>query len=228
MTSNGSSIDAALDRLPAEILSRSGSVFYTGKEAFVGHRPLYILGLNPGGDPNAQATNTVQKHIQEYRQRGARWSAYANDSWEGAAPGTWGMQPRVLHMLRGLGLDPQLTPASNVVFVRTPNEAALREEKGALLKSCWSVHQAVIDQLGVRVLVCFGGTAGKWVREQVGAKELFDSYAETNNRGWKSEAHRAKDGLVVVTVSHPGRADWRNPDSDPTPLIRRAMAAAVR
>ena len=38
-------IDRALDRLPPDLLARSGSVFYTGKEAFRGERPVYFLGL---------------------------------------------------------------------------------------------------------------------------------------------------------------------------------------
>ena len=221
-----SMIDTALDNLPEAICSKSGSVFYSGREAFTGKKSLYLLGLNPGGDPVAQVENTVDRHIVEHRQRQDRWSAYANDSWEGARPGTWGMQPRVLHMLREAGMDPQLTPASNVVFARTPNEAALREAKSAMLQACWPVHQAVIDELGVGVIVCFGGTAGRWVRKQVGAKESFDNYVETNDRGWKSTAHRTNDGLIVVTVSHLGRADWRNPNSDPTPLIKRALTLA--
>lgn len=225
---SGTKIDRALESLPANVQAKSGSVFYTGREAYTGRRPLYILGLNPGGDPVQQSGNTVAKHIGEYRARQGRWSAYANDSWEGAAPGTWGMQPTVLHMLRKLGLDPQLTPASNVVFARTRGEKELREEKATLLRACWPVHQAVIDELGVKVIVCFGKTAGKWVCDQVGAKELIDTYKETNDRGWTSSAHRAANGLIVVSVSHPGRADWRNPEADPTPLIKRALETAGR
>lgn len=218
------SIEDALDGLSQELLSRSGSVFYSGREAFTGQRPLYLLGLNPGGDPGAQATNTVAKHIHEFRTRRREWSAYADDSWEGAQPGTWGMQPRVLHMLAQLGLDPREVPASNVVFVRTRDEAALKAEKATLLGECWPVHQAVIDSLGVRAIVCFGGTAGRWVRDKTGANQLLDQFKETNGRGWTSEAHRAFDGRVVVTATHPGRADWRNPAADATPLIRRTLS----
>jgi uracil-DNA glycosylase len=84
-------------------------------------------------------------------------------------PGKWGMQPRMLHMLASLGLDPRAVPASNVVFVRSSTEAMLQGEKESLLRACWPVHQAVIDALGVRVVLCFGGIAGRWVREELGA-----------------------------------------------------------
>ena len=116
-----------------------------------------------------------------------------------------------------------LTPASNVVFVRSATEALLQAEKDELLDRCWPVHRAVIETLGVKAMICFGGTAGKWVREKVGANQLLDSYRETNARGWRSEAHRAPSGKTVVTVTHPGRADWRNPAADPTPLVARML-----
>lgn len=221
-------IDEALSALPADLLARSGSVFYTGREAFSGRKSVYLLGLNPGGDPFARADNTIAKHIREFKARTTPWSAYSDDSWEGAQPGTWGMQPRVVHLLAKLRLDPRTTPASNVVFVRSRGEADLKTEKQTLLASCWPVHQAVIDSLNVRTLVCFGGTAGKWIREQLGASELVDRFVETNKRGWTSELHRTASGRMVVTVTHPGRADWRNPAADPTPLIQQAIELASR
>lgn len=218
-----SDIETALERLPTYILQRSGSVFYTGKDAFLGQNPLYILGLNPGGNPDIQRTNTVAGHIDDFRNRSAPWSAYADDSWEGMTPGTCGMQPRVLHMLKRLDLDPRKVPASNVVFVRSRNEAELDAEKSILLRDCWPVHGSVISKLGIRVVLCFGGTAGRWVRGQVGATQLVDEFRETNARGWKSEAHSSPNGLIVITATHPSRADWRNPAADPTPLVKRML-----
>jgi len=219
---------AALDAIPASLLPRSGKVFYSGRAAFSAHSRLYIVGLNPGGDPVAQATETIYADRLKFREGSAWWSEYADESWCGAPPGTWGMAPRVLHMLASLGLDPRSVPASNVVFIRSSTEATLRAEKADLLRACWPVHQAVIDMLGVQVLVCFGGTAGRWVREQLGAWKRVDAYQETNGRRWRSEAHRACDGRMVLTLTHPSRANWCNPQSDPTPLVQRALAEFER
>ncbi len=216
-------IEFTLQNLPNDLLQRSGSVLYTGKDAFSDQSPLYILGLNPGGNPDIQRNNTISKHINEFRNRSEPWSAYSDDSWENMAPGTCGMQPRVLHMLRLLNLDPRRVPASNVVFVRSRNEAELSTEKSMLLHHCWPVHGAVISKLGIRVVLCFGGTAGRWVRGQVGATQLVDEFRETNARGWKSEAHTSPTGLIVITATHPSRADWRNPAADPTPLVSRML-----
>jgi hypothetical protein len=202
---------------------RSGSVFYTGRAAFSQPSPLYILGLNPGGSPTRQADETIERDLADWQSLPALWTAYADESWEGRPPGTCGMQPRILHMLAQLRLDVRLVPASNVVFVRSATEADLSEEKGRLLSLCWPVHEAVIRELGIKTLLCLGTTAGRWVREAIGANRQVDEYREANARGWRSFAHVSTSGQRVVTVTHPGRADWRNPDADPTPLVERTL-----
>ena len=216
-------IEIALDAIPACILPRSGSIFYSGRAAFSASSKLYILGLNPGGDPVAQAAETIGAHRQKFREGPAWWSEYADESWCGAPPGTWGMQPRVLYLIERLGLDPHAVPASNLIFVRSSTEATLLAEKRGLMRACWPVHRAVIDALVVQVVLCFGGTAGRWVRDKLGAGELIDCYRETNRRRWSSEAHRAPGGRVVLTLTHPGRANWCNPHSDPSAFVRRVL-----
>lgn len=217
------SIASAIDQLSPSIACRSGSLFYSGPSAFEGYRPLYILGLNPGGSPTAQVDETVERDVTEWRALTKPWSAYLDESWQGRPPGTHGMQPRMRHMFGQLGLDLCEVPASNVVFVRSANEAALSAEKATLLPQCWPVHDAVIRRLEVRLVLCLGGTAGRWVRDALGAHQLLDRFSEQNARGWTSEAHLTPDGRAVVSVTHPGRADWRNPAADPTPLVRAVL-----
>ena len=76
--------------IPPEIAQRSGKVFYSGRAAFSGDRPLYILGYNPGGNPlaPANAAETVAAHTQKvFRDTPPNWSAYRNESWEGGPGG---------------------------------------------------------------------------------------------------------------------------------------------
>ena len=110
-----------------------------------------------------------------------------------------------------------------MVLARTPSEADLARDFERLAQMCWPFHQRVIDRLGVRVVVCFGKRAGNYVRQQFDAHREIDQFIETNNRGWKSTTHQGTDGLKIVTVTHPSRADWRNPAADVTPLVRRAL-----
>lgn len=217
------SLLTAVDQLPPSITRRSGSLFYSGPSAFTGNHSLYVLGLNQGGSPIGQADETVARDIADWRALTRPWSAYLDESWQSRPAGTHGMQPRMRHMFGQLGIDLRDVPASNVVFVRSANEAALSTEKTALLTQCWPVHAAVIQELGVRTILCLGTTAGRWTREAIGAHTLIDRFQESNDRGWASEAHVAADGRAVVTVTHPGRADWRNPAADPTPLVRAVL-----
>lgn len=155
--------DELLGIVDGRLHGRSGSVFYSGRTAFAEPAKIYVLGLNPGGNPVNQRDQTIARNIEALRRRDS-WSAYADESWRGKHPGSHGMQPRVLHLLQRLDLRPQRVPASNVVFVRSAREADLAREKAQLLPLCWRVHAEVIHRLGIRVVVCFGRTAGAWVR----------------------------------------------------------------
>lgn len=214
-------IERAVEAMPGSVLDRSGAVFYSAPPAFDGPRDLYILGLNPGGDPVDQRKNTVRAQFENWRGKDTPYSSYVDEEWEKGPAGTYGMQPRLRHMAASLGIDLRLVPSSNVVFVRSRDEARLSAEIGGLLEACWPVHAAVIGELGIRTVLCLGRTAGSWVRRRTGAAEQIAAFTESNARGWTSTAHRSPAGLVVCTLTHPGRADWRNPLADPTPMIRK-------
>ena len=108
-------------------------------------------------------------------------------------------------------MDPQMVPASNVAFVRTRTEADIKSQNDVILGACWPIHRAVIEALSVRVIICLGGTSGRWVRAKLGANEPVDVFRETYRRRWTSQAHQTGDGRAVVTVTHPSRAHWINP-----------------
>jgi hypothetical protein len=217
-------IDELLDLVPNSLGQRSGSVFYSGRSAFAMPSTVYLLGLNPGGSPERQSSETIARDVACARVGRNDWSAYADESWRNRLPGSYGLQPQVLHLLRGLGLHPRSVPASNVVFVRSGREADLATEKRDLLAACWPVHQAVIQTLGVRAIVCFGSTAGRWVRDAVSAHEQVGQFVEANSRKWTSTDHRNKGGLHVLTLTHPSIAAWNVEATDPTPLVRAALA----
>ncbi|WP_331538133.1 hypothetical protein [Phenylobacterium sp.] len=97
-------------------------------------------------------------------------------------------------------------------------------EKRALLTACWPVHEAVIEGLDVRTVVCFGGTAGAWVREAFQANELAGTLVERDARRWTSYAHLNGQGRCVITLTHPSIAMWDAPATDPTSFVREMLA----
>lgn len=228
-------LDELLAYVPEDLLRRSGSLLYSGRSAWSGEHDVYLLGLNPGGAeaeglpaPNGDEPSSLQSQIDEVLARGEdRWSAYTSESWKERPAGEAPMQQRVRHLLRGLGLKPEDTPASNLVFVRTRSEKTLGTETEELAEACWPFHQGVINGLGTRAILCLGATTGSWVRAKLGATpEPVDTFVETNNRRWTSTVHRTSDGRAVVTLTHPSWADWRNPDADPVPMVLRAIKAS--
>ena len=217
------SVEDAVGRLPDALWPESGRLFYTGRTAFERASELYVLGLNPGGSPDKQADETIARDLDEWKQRPASWSAYVDDSWGGKPSGAGRMQRRVRHLFRALCLDIRAVPASNVVFVRTATEAALTDRKAELLQQCWPVHEMIIHELDIRTILCLGKTAGRWCRDRLGATHFAGDFREQNNKGWTSKVHLAIDGRAVVTLTHPSRANWRNPSADPTPLVRAVL-----
>jgi hypothetical protein len=218
-------IDKFAALIPQSLLTHSGSVFYSGRKAFSTPSPLYILGLNPGGSPKEQAAETVEWHTKKVLNEAADWSAYKDERWLGNSPGTVGMQPRVLHLLRRLNLEPRNVPASNVVFVRSAREKDINNRFRQLAELCWPFHQAVIERLGVRVVLCFGQRSRSWVRERLNANNPVDRFVEKNNRRWTSTSYKNSSGIAVVVVKHPSIADWTKPATDPSLLVQRMLVA---
>ena len=217
-------LDQFVAKIPSSILDESGKVFYSGRDTFSKPSPLYILGVNPGGDPANHLTETVRSHTNlVLTVLPSNWSAYRDESWEGAAPGALGMAPRILHILKQVGIDPGSAPASNLFFVRSRREAHVKDRQAKLSDLCWPFHQLVIDQLKPRVILCLGATAGKFVCKKVGANRLIGTFVEQNNRHWPSRAFESPSGLRVVVAAHPSIADWCSEAADPTGLIQTAL-----
>lgn len=207
--------------IPVQLLERSGSVFYSGRSAFSGPAPLYLLGLNPGGSAEAQKEDTVAKHLQGALSRPEdQYSEYLHGEWYGK-PGTWGMQPRVRHLCDRLGLDACDIPASNLIFARSARERDLRSEKQALIDLCWPFHQAVIDMLRPKIIICFGQTAGNEVLSRLGGGEQVDCFKESNGRKWVSRLHQTQFGPLVATLTHPSIAAWNITATDPSAMVKR-------
>jgi hypothetical protein len=126
MNSNPDHFQAAVATIPSALLDVSGKVLYSGRGALCGEPNHYILGINPGGDPDTRTAETVRSHTEWVANTApANWSAYRDESWKRKPAGRHGMQPRILHALRGLGLDPGTVPARNLVFVRSRRESSL-------------------------------------------------------------------------------------------------------
>ena len=217
-----------LPYIPDSIASQSGRVFYSGRAAFSASASVYILGINPGGSPLKHVSETIASHTKEVLNlKSDNWSAYRDESWEGKPPGTYKMQPRILHLFQRLELNPGLVPSSNLVFLRSAREKDLKSQLPELANSCWPFHQKVIDTLNIRVVVCLGATTGDWVRNKLGANHQVERFIEKNDRHWQSNSYRNSNGIGVVVATHPSIAAWNVPATDPTHLVTNLLALKI-
>ena len=218
-------IEEIARQIPDHLTDCSGKVFYSGRTAFSHRALIYLLGVNPGGSPDTHAEETIGRQTHSVLHTlPDNWSAYRDESWKGSVPGTLGMAPRVLHLLQRLGLNPGSVPASNLVFVRSAREAHIeRAAMAAMADACWPFHQQVISRLQPRVVVCFGQTAGKYVRTRLGASQMIGQFVEHNERKWRSCSYAGADGIKVVVATHPSIANWCAAATDVTPLVQEAL-----
>lgn len=214
-------LDQLASLVPRHLLRESGEVFYAGREAFAARRDLYVLGFNPGGHPDA-AKRSVEQRISAVAAAAEPWSAYLDEGWRGRPAGSRPLQKRVAYLLETLKANPRRTPASNLIFVRSARAGQLADAR-ALEDACWPFHQAVIDGLKPRAIVCLGAETGRRVRARLGTDDQIGAFSESNQRGWKSHAHKARSGLIVLSLAHPGVANWLAPASDPSKMVRTAL-----
>lgn len=156
--------------LGAERAAAPGAVLYSGLDT-VRPGPVYVMGLNPGGDPKV-----TTRSIADCWPRRGRFSEYVHSCWvcEGPdvkcdhvdASGTVKAQHLVKHqrnvlaVMAALGRTPVDVLATNAVFARSKRVASLRDDTGADLeswwKACWPMHQALLGIVRPRVIVSLG------------------------------------------------------------------------
>ena len=196
---------------------KSGKVFYSGKDAFNRPSELYILGINPGGDPCdcVLKQETVSSHtklvLHEYADN---WSAYRDESWSGQQEGCDAIQKSLLHLFDGLNMDPGDVPSSNLYFPRSRNADKLGVRH---FKKCWPFHKTVVKNLRIRVLVCYGRKSAEFVRRQL-------MTSPHKKESYKGRIWYNSEGLTVIYARHPSRGgSWENPKNDPTELILKVL-----
>ena len=205
--------------VPESLLDCSGEVFYSGRSAFSGSRPVYLLGYNPGSDPGGNRS-TVRVSIEEACSRKTdRFSLYYQDWGPGRLKD---MQRSIKHFFLDSGLCPELTPSSNCVFVRSRDARAIRSAKRHQLEdACWPFHEAVIEQLGVKAILCMGDHAYKAVRRRFRPANLIDEQPWSATQAHR--AYRTASGMRLCQLVHPSYGHWQCPKYNPTPLVRRLL-----
>jgi len=215
-------IEQIASKIDPRLSGVNGKFFYSGRKAFSGTGGLYILGFNPGGDPDTHGAETVGAHTQfVLSDAPAEWSAYMDEIWQGNGPN---FQLRMQHLFDGLNLDLRRLASGNLILTRSKRITDLGLEKRDLIEMCWPIHAAVLTLLKPRAVICLGGDTASHVRRRVGANQCVATFTESyDDRSWQSSSWRSPAGLIVIQLTHPSVADWTSPEADPTDMVRRIL-----
>ena len=211
--------------IPESLKGCSGKVFYSGRKAFESPSDIYILGINPGGDPSDPDEISVGVHTTKVLDcRPCDWSEYRDEPWKkDSEPGSTPFQRRLQYLSNKISIGLGEIPASNLIFKRSTVFSKLQGDARHLAKACWPFHKKVIDTLGVKIVVCLGKPASDFVREKLNAHQLIEEFDRVNRFHPRSVTHKNLDCIQVVRLSHPSRADWTKSETDPTGLVVRAL-----
>ena len=206
-------VEKLIRRIPPELLHVSGKAFHSGRLAFSAPRDLYILGLNPGGDPEDRS-ETVASNIDQVRREAEDWCAFLDQEWspggkhypKGKAP----LQLQMQELAACLGLDLRGIPASDVIFARS-RQAHHLVDPSNLMDLCWPFHQAVIEGLRIRVVLCLYKGAAEFVRKKTGAPaKPIDRACERSRAGreyWR-KTFETPSGLKIVQITRSTGIPW--------------------
>ena len=215
-------IEQFADLVPDHLLDVSGEVFASGRIAFSRRSPIYMLALHPG---EGSAMDTLRANIAETVDGpDGYWCSALDDTWGPEAPGKHPAQKNILMGFADTRFELRETPSSTLIFPRLSGDVEADPDFNAYADASWPMHQAVIDGLGVRMVLCLGKTVGGAVRRRLNAHDLVSEFTETIPvRGWTSTIHANAQGVMVASLSSPWRTDWSNPSLNPLPMCESAL-----
>lgn len=195
-------------RLPRSVLDRSGEVLYSGAHT-LRRGPIYLLGLNPGGDPKKHSA-TVRERLDELPSR--NWNNYLV-RWGSRKPGAHPLQRGVRWVADELGVALEDVCASNLIFVRSQDERTSGFPESA--RDCWPVHRAILKVVRPRLVVTFGKSPYVFLRDTLGALSEGES-CEAGHATWQCRTFQTAEmrviGLPHMSVyaihKHPHVGEW--------------------
>lgn len=134
-----------------EILEQSGTVFYTSYLTLLNPNGVYIIGTNPGGNPDEEnisdkENNKIKKSLENFINKGENYNAYLDDDKLDDDKEDWGKsyyQEGIKKTFEILGIDLKMTCGSNIVFQRSKNEKEINKFKDDYIY----VHNYIINKI---------------------------------------------------------------------------------
>lgn len=143
---------------------KSGAVLYNGWSTLRLSHGLYIMGFNPGGNPDTIKKSIIET-LEEIRED---YCSYKDECWHKSCRedcrdanhcGKSRHQTRVTELAKILGCNIRDVFAANAIFIRSNNQDSLAE-KLSLFENCWPIHQMFLSIVQPRTILCLGNGEG--------------------------------------------------------------------
>lgn len=165
----------------ADMLDSPGAVLYSSSET-VKPGPVYLMGLNPGGEGEW----SLRDNLLSARQGK---NAYLDEEWENRrgryALGMAPLQLRVAAVCERLGIPVRNVPASNLVFTRSRDVGAHKGFQAAI-SLCAPVHTMLFQTIQPKLLFTFGSI--DWIKKA--ADSIVYESKKARHGSW--DAHRGR------------------------------------
>lgn len=134
-----------------DLLSAPGAVLYSAERTLTSG-PLYLLGLNPGGEGSSTLADSI-------RASKVGHNCYLDEQWAPGGrlqpKGQATLQRRIQDLCRRMGRDTRLVPASNLAFTRSVRVGTHHNFDAAVQQSM-PVHQLFLEAIEPDFLMTFG------------------------------------------------------------------------
>lgn len=201
--------------------NESGSVLYNGSSTL---RPgkLYLLGLNPGGDPSEIKQSVNESVKATFDKLRSDYCAYEDECWKQNHPvdcmlkeckGESPHQRRVSDLVDALGLGVIIKDvfAANAIFLRTKDQLSLKMP-WKLWENCWHVHKLFLSIVQPKLILCLGNGNGlsafSLLRSRFLGAPTPQNVGPNGFRDGKWFAGRVavcQEPCTVVGIPHPSR-----------------------
>lgn len=204
-------VSSAVKRHLGEDVNKPGAVLYNGWDTLRSNNGLYIMGFNPGGDPNKIKTSVLES--LEIRDN---YCSYWDECWRESCQedckehhGMSRHQERVRSLAQVLGCDIRETPAANAIFLRSKSQNDL-DSSWELFKKCWPVHEVFLSIVQPRIILCLGNgesaSAFSFLRKMLASNEKTTT-------GLVKSFSVDSINCLVIGVRHPSYP-WFDPTKD--------------
>lgn len=187
-----------------EILSCSGSILYSSADTLKQNGPVYLLGINPGGNPETHKDDTIEKSLDELPAK--KDNNYLDDKdWNSD------LQSRVCWLLENLGLETREVCASNLIFKRSQSKEDIEPKFNEYADICWPVHDKILKMVNPKLIIAVGNewnnpensykSSYGYLRDKLGCNdEKVCDAGQSPTYKWKS--FKSNSGIVVVGLPH--------------------------